>query len=175
MRLPSRTHRAVGPGQTLQMQHGIREPGIQLVRDLNGRKILRPTYWCWPLPICPDSWTWHSKFLCNIALYSIGSCFYHQSHPQLGIVFALVPSLHSFWSYFSICRTCRNCYSDLKSNVLVSLGGGIGWSYLLMMRRPWGQHSSGSRDPRMWTGAALPPSPGWPLTALHVWQHWLKS
>ena len=26
---------------------------------------------------------------------------YHQSHPQLGIVFALTPSLHSFWSYFS--------------------------------------------------------------------------
>ena len=35
------------------------------------------------------------------ALYSIGPCFYHQSHPQLGIVFALAPSLHSFWSYFS--------------------------------------------------------------------------
>src|SRR5574341_1472471 len=40
-------------------------------------------------------------FLCNIALYSIRPCFYHQSHPQLGIVFALAPSLHSFWSYFS--------------------------------------------------------------------------
>ena len=35
---------------------------------------------------------------CNIALYSIGSCFYHQSHPQLVILFALAPSLHSFWS-----------------------------------------------------------------------------
>ena len=31
----------------------------------------------------------------------MGPCFYHQSHPQLGIVFALAPSLHSFWSYFS--------------------------------------------------------------------------
>ena len=41
------------------------------------------------------------RFLCNIALYSIGPCFYHQSHPQLGIVFALSPTLHSFWSYFS--------------------------------------------------------------------------
>ena len=40
-------------------------------------------------------------FLYNIALYSIGPCFYHQSHPQLGIVFALAPFLHSFWSYFS--------------------------------------------------------------------------
>ena len=46
----------------------------------------------WPLPICLDSWTWHTRFLCNIALYSIGPCFYHQSHPQLGIVFALAPS-----------------------------------------------------------------------------------
>ena len=46
-------------------------------------------------------WTWHSRFLCNIALHSIGPCFYHQSYPQLGIVFALAPSLHSFWSYFS--------------------------------------------------------------------------
>ena len=26
-------------------------------------------------------------FLCNIALYSIGSCFYHQTHPQLGIIY----------------------------------------------------------------------------------------
>ena len=55
----------------------------------------------WPFPICLDSWTWHSRFLCNIALYSIRPCVYHQSHPQLGIVFALAPSLHSFWSYFS--------------------------------------------------------------------------
>ena len=42
------------------------------------------------------SWTWHSGFLCNIAVYSIGPCFYHQSHPQLGILFALAPSVHSF-------------------------------------------------------------------------------
>ena len=51
----------------------------------------------WPLPICLDSWTWHSRFLCSlhIALCSIGPCFYHQSHPQLGIVFALAPCLHS--------------------------------------------------------------------------------
>ena len=41
-----------------------------------------------------------SKVPCNIALYSIGPCFYHQSHPQLGIVFALALSLYSFWSYF---------------------------------------------------------------------------
>ena len=44
----------------------------------------------WPLPICLDSWTQHSRFLYNIALYSIGLYFQHQSHPQLGGVFALV-------------------------------------------------------------------------------------
>ena len=48
----------------------------------------------WPLPICLDSWTWHSRFLCNIALYSVGLYFHHLSHPQVGVVFALAPSLH---------------------------------------------------------------------------------
>ena len=48
--------------------------------------------WCnVRLPNCLDSWTWHSRFLCNIALYRIGPCFYHQSHPQLDIVSALAP------------------------------------------------------------------------------------
>ena len=37
----------------------------------------------------------------TIALYSIRPCFYHQSHLQLGIVFALAPFLNCFWSYFS--------------------------------------------------------------------------
>ena len=27
--------------------------------------------------------------------------FLHQSHPQLGIVFALAPCFHPFWNYFS--------------------------------------------------------------------------
>ena len=35
-------------------------------------------------------------------LYSIGLYFHHQSHPQLGVVFALAVSLNSSWSYFSI-------------------------------------------------------------------------
>ena len=39
--------------------------------------------------------------LCNIVLYSIRLYFHHQSHPLLGVVFALAPSLHFFWSYFS--------------------------------------------------------------------------
>ena len=31
-------------------------------------------------------WTYHSRFLCNMALYSIGPCFHHRSYPQLGVV-----------------------------------------------------------------------------------------
>ena len=34
----------------------------------------------------PWFWTWHSRFLCNIALYSIGPCFCHQLHWQVGVV-----------------------------------------------------------------------------------------
>ena len=34
-------------------------------------------------------------FLCNIALYSIGLCFHHQSYPELGTVFALALPLLS--------------------------------------------------------------------------------
>ena len=55
---------------------------------------------CWPLPVCLDSWTWHSRFLSNIAPYSIRPCFYHQSRPLLGIVFALAPSLPFFLELF---------------------------------------------------------------------------
>ena len=64
--------------------------------------------WCsllpspvWPLSICLDSWTYHFRFLCNIALYSIRLYFHHRSHAQLGDVFALALSLHSFCVYFS--------------------------------------------------------------------------
>ena len=62
-------------------------------------------------------------FLCSIALYSIGPCFYHQSHPQLGVVFALAPSLHSFWSYFS---------TDLQQHIghLPTWGVHLSMSYL---------------------------------------------
>ena len=44
-----------------------------------------------------------SRFLCSITLYSIGLYFHHQSHPQLGAVFALAlplipPELFLHWS-----------------------------------------------------------------------------
>ena len=47
------------------------------------------------------TWTQHSGFLCNTVFHSIGLYCYHQSHPQLSVVFALAPSLHSFRTYFS--------------------------------------------------------------------------
>ena len=49
----------------------------------------------------PNFMDLHSRFLCNISLYRIELYFHHQSHPQLGVVFTLIPSLHSFWSHFS--------------------------------------------------------------------------
>ena len=63
------------------------------------------------------------SILSNTALYSIGPCFYHQSHPQLGVVFALAPSLHSFWSYFS---------TDLQYHIghLLTWGVHLSVSYL---------------------------------------------
>ena len=47
------------------------------------------------------SWTWLSRFLCNIVLYSIRLYFHLQLHPQLDIVSTLTQALLSFWSYFS--------------------------------------------------------------------------
>ena len=40
------------------------------------------------------------QFPMQYCSYSIGPCFYHQSHPQLGVVFALAPTLHSFLELF---------------------------------------------------------------------------
>ena len=55
-------------------------------------------------------------FLCNIALYSIGPCFHHQSHPQLSVVFTLALSPHSFWSYFSTDLLAYWASTDLESS-----------------------------------------------------------
>ena len=43
----------------------------------------------------------HSRFLCNIVLWSFGSYFHHQTHQQLGITSSLAQLLQCFWSYFS--------------------------------------------------------------------------
>ena len=66
---------------------------IAFLRDCNENG---PLLVLWPLLSFPNLLAyWMQHF------YSIGPCFYHQSHPQLGVIFALALSLHSFWSYFS--------------------------------------------------------------------------
>ena len=63
-----------------------------------GRNELDTTEW---LNWTELNWT---RFLCNIDLYSIGLYIHHQSHPQLGTVFALTPSLHSLRHQYPACR-----------------------------------------------------------------------
>ena len=55
--------------------------------------------WTWLSDWTELNWTFQVPM--QYCSYSIEPCFYHQSHPQLGVVFALAPSLHSLWSYFS--------------------------------------------------------------------------
>ena len=55
------------------------------------------------------NWTnlpWFMDLTCQVpmqycSLQHWTFCLYHQSHSQVGVVFALTPSLHSFWSHFS--------------------------------------------------------------------------
>ena len=55
------------------------------------------------------------QVLWNIALYSIGLYFHYQSHPQLGIVFALALFLHSSWSYSpQISRSILGTYRPVE-------------------------------------------------------------
>ena len=60
----------------------------------------------------------HSTFLFNIALYSIRPCFYHQSHPQMCVVFALALPLHSFWLFLYWSPVAYWAPTDLGSSSL---------------------------------------------------------
>ena len=125
--------------------------------------------------------------LCNIALYSIGPCFYHQSYPQLGIVFALAPSLHPFWSYFS---------TDLQKHIGHQLTWGVPLSvsyHFAFSYCSWGSQVKNTEGVchslLQWTAFSQtsPPWPsrlGWPHTAclsfieldktvVLVWLDWL--
>ena len=50
---------------------------------------------CLTTPNLPWFMDLTSRFLCNVVLYSFQLFFHHQSHPQLGIVFALTQPLLS--------------------------------------------------------------------------------
>ena len=70
--------------------------------------LLIPKMWMFTLAISCltiSSLPWFMDLTFQVPMqycsYSIGRYFHHQSYPQLGAVFALAPSLHSFWSYLS--------------------------------------------------------------------------
>ena len=124
---------------------------------LEYRYLLLPSP-VWPLPVYLDSCTEHSRFLCNIALYSIRLDFHHQSHPQLGAVFALAPSLHFLWSSFS---------TDLQYDIghLLSWGILFAFSYC-----SWGSQGKNTKA----TSVLKKPEPHWricagPMTCSCVW------
>ena len=100
--------------------------------------------------------------------YSIKPCFYHQSHSWLGVVFALAPSLHSFWSYFC---------TDLQQHVghLLTWGVHLSGSYLFAFSYcSWDSQGKNTevvcQSLLQWTTFCQnsPPWPiclGWPYTA----------
>ena len=108
------------------------------------------------------------QVLCNLALYSIEPCFYHQSPPQLGVLFALAASLHSFWSYFS---------TDLQEHIEHLPGWGVHLSVSCLFAFScclWGSQGKNTEvvchSLLQWTTfcQTSPPWPihlGWPHTA----------
>ena len=94
---------------------------------------------CWPLPIYLDSWTSHSRLLCNIILYSIRLYFHHQIHPQLGVVIALAQPLH---------------LEGLILKLKLQYFGYLMWradsfERTLMAGKDWGQKEKGSTEDEM--------------------------
>ena len=114
------------------------------------------------------------KMLCSIVLYSIRIYFCHQSHPQLGIVFALAPFLRSFCSYFS---------SDLKKHIghLMTWGVPLLVSYHIASSYcSWGSQGKNTEVAchflLRWTRFCQT-SPPWPacLGLPLVWFHWVRQ
>ena len=58
----------------------------------------------------------HSRFLCNIVLCSIGPCFHHQLHPQLGVAFALAVSSFILELFFHWSPVAYWAPTDLRSS-----------------------------------------------------------
>ena len=70
-----------------------------------------------PFPACPhpiylDSWTTHSRFLCNTFLYSIGFYFHHQTHIHNWVLFQLWPS------HFILSGAISSCPLLFPSSIL---------------------------------------------------------
>ena len=82
----------------------------------------------WPLLIYLDSWPSRSRILCNIVLYSTKLYFRHQSHAQLGIVFALA----SFFLELFLCSSLVAYWAPTNWGVHLSV------SYLFVFSFSWG-------------------------------------
>ena len=102
-----------------------------------------------------------SIFLCDIVLYSMGLYLHHQSHLQLGIVFTLAPSLHSFWCCFS---------TDLQQHIehLPTWGAHLSVSYLFAFSHcSWDSQGKNTevvcRSLLQWT-TFCQNSPPWPIS-----------
>jgi len=123
-------------------------------------------------------------FPCNIVLYSNRLYFHHQSHTQLGVVFALAPSLLSFWSFFSTLLQYNNGH-------LLIWGFHLSMSYLFAFPYcSWGSqgkntevvcHSLLQQTTFCQNSSPWPICLGWPYTAwlivslskTRVWSMWL--
>ena len=135
-------------------------PSIRVFSNESTLRMRWPKYWSFSFSISPSSE--------HPGLISIGPCFYHQSHPQLAIVFALAPSLHSFWSYFS---------TDLQESIghLPTWGVPLSVSYhFAFSYYSWGSQGKNTEvvchSLLQWTTfcQTFPPWParlGWPHTA----------
>ena len=93
--------------------------------------------------------------------YSIGLYFHHQSHPQLVAVFLLVPSLYSFWNYFS---------TILQWHIghLHTWGVHLSVSYLFSRQEYW----SVCHSLLQWT-TFCQNSPPWPIQLGWPYKAWL--
>ena len=114
----------------------------------------------WPLPICLDSWTWHSRFLCNIALQhqtllpssiisTAGCCFCFGSVSSFFLNLVLHWFLVAYWaptdlgsSSFNVLSFCfsycswgsQDWRSELVCHVLLQ------WTTFCQKSPPWPIH-----------------------------------
>ena len=104
---------------------------------------------------CCNSWghrvghDWATELnWCNIALYSIRPCFYHQLHPQLGI-FALARSPVAYWpptdmvsSSFSILSFCLSycSWGSQGKNTEGVCHSLLQWTKFCQNSAPWPVH-----------------------------------
>ena len=110
-------------------------------------------------PIYLDTWTWHSKFLGNIDLYSMGLYFHHQTHPKLSLFSALAQP-----SWITALSWQRGLSNSMKLRAMPGRATQDRWLRVESSTKTWcpgggiTNHSSGlaSRTPwAAWKGKRL--------------------